>query len=457
MQSLKKIYHLIRRFIISFLLLLFIDFIFIIVVTSVQFKHQSSESLTSQVASEITFSSERQTLTQKGKEIVKNNHLWLIIIDSNTGNVTFQYKKPHSIPTSYNLADGIKFSRYYLKNYPVFTNITENNIAVIGFPKNSVIRIPSNYFERDDFRVYLILGIGLLTFNFLYFIILYTISTNFIKSRLSPLITAIENLPNGLEKKVPNQDELEKITQAINSADKKLKETESFKEEWISGIAHDIKTPLSVIISNTDLAKKDADYSKLNKRLNSIMVEAYYIQNVLNDLNIYERLVNGNFELKTTATYIVPFFRKIIIQILNQKLGENFDFQFEADSSLNNKTFMIEENLMSRVVHNIIYNTILHNPNGCKIEINLYKDGNNVKISFKDNGVGISNERLKDLKHFKAETTFNISGAYRHGIGLKISKQIVELHDGYINFESEENRFFKADITLPIRKNASLD
>lgn len=457
MQSLKKIYHLIRRFIFSFLLLLLIDFIFIIIVTSIQFKHQSSESLTKQVANEINFTTDGQALTQKGKKLINKNNLWLIIINSNTGNVTFQYKKPDNIPTSYNLADGIRFSRYYLKNYPVFTNITGNSIAVIGFPKNSVIRIPSNYFERDDFRVYLILGIGLLTFNFLYFIILYTFSTNFIKLRLSPLITAIENLPNGLDKKIPNQDELEKITQAINSADKRLKEAETFKEEWISGIAHDIKTPLSVIISNTDLAKKDADYSKLNKRLNSIMVEAYYIQNVLNDLNIYERLVNGRFELKTTNAYIVPFFRKIIIQILNQKLGENFDFQFEADPSLHSKTFMIEENLMSRVVHNIIYNTILHNPNGCKIEIKLYQVDNDVKIIFKDNGVGISNERLKDLEHYKAEATFNINGAYRHGIGLKISKQIVELHDGHINFESKENKFFKTIIALPMCNNSALD
>ncbi|WP_330847991.1 sensor histidine kinase, partial [Streptococcus suis] len=128
----------------------------------------------------------------------------------------------------------------------------------------------------------------------------------------------IKKLPEGLSGSVSTQDELKQLTEAINIADKKLKEGELFKENWISGIAHDIKTPLSVITSNASLIRSDTVDKNQLRRLRSILNESYYIQNTVNDLNIFARLTNSPFTLKLESVKIIPFFKEIIIQIINR-------------------------------------------------------------------------------------------------------------------------------------------
>lgn len=64
------------------------------------------------------------------------------------------------------------------------------------------------------------------------------------------------------------------------------------------------------------------------------LVESHYIQNLLNDLNIFARLTNGNFKLNQEITDIIPFFREIIIQIINEEIWNNFNFEFIPDNKL---------------------------------------------------------------------------------------------------------------------------
>ncbi|WP_165619632.1 sensor histidine kinase, partial [Streptococcus equi] len=190
-------------------------------------------------------------------------------------------------------------------------------------------------------------------------------SITFLDRNIKPIISAIVKLPNGVNTQVKSVKELDKLTFAINSANQKLRENEEFKEDWISGIAHDIKTPLSVIVSNISLAIEETDNDILLKYLNPTLVESHYIQNLLNDLNIFARLTNGNLILKQEIIYIIPFFKDIIIQIINQEIWHDFNFEFTADENLYNKKMYVEKFLISRIIHNLIYNSVLHNPSGC--------------------------------------------------------------------------------------------
>ncbi|MBS8115393.1 sensor histidine kinase, partial [Streptococcus suis] len=79
--------------------------------------------------------------------------------------------------------------------------------------------------------------------------------------------------------------------------------------------------------------------------------ESHYIQNLLNDLNIFARLTNGNLILKQEIIYIIPFFKDIIIQIINQEIWHDFNFEFTADENLYNKKMYVEKSLVSRIIH----------------------------------------------------------------------------------------------------------
>ncbi|HEM4275235.1 TPA: sensor histidine kinase, partial [Streptococcus suis] len=311
----------ILKFILSFIFIIMVDIVLLTVAANYIRSQQSASNIIETVSSEIVLSDGNYTVSQKAKELIDNNNLWIMIIDKNSGKEKFNIDKPKDIANQFDFADVIRFSRFYLKDYPVFTQIKENDqdIYIIAFPKDSIIRYSNNYFDLSRIQIFPIIILSIIFANILFCLILYIYSITFLDRNIKPIISAIVKLPNGVNTQVKSVKELDKLTFAINSANQKLRENEEFKEDWISGIAHDIKTPLSVIVSNISLAIEKTDNDTLLKYLTPTLVESHYIQNLLNDLNIFARLTNGNLILKQEIIYIIPFFKDIIIQIINQE------------------------------------------------------------------------------------------------------------------------------------------
>ncbi|WP_303267265.1 sensor histidine kinase [Streptococcus vestibularis] len=442
----------ILKFILAFLTIIFIDFVLLVATTNFIRSQQSPIDIIQGVSSNITPSNGTYKVNQTAKKLIKKHNLWVMILDQKSGNEKFNIKKPKNIKTQFDYADVIKFSRYYLDDYPIFTQIKkeQKDIYIIAFPKESIIRYGNNFFDLKRIQIFPILILVIIFVNCLFCLFLYLYSVTFLNRNIQPIINAIGKLPVGLNKQVNSVQELDRLTLAVNSANKKLRKNEEFKENWISGIAHDIKTPLSVIVANASLAIEKTDNDDLLKNLKPTLVESHYIQNLLNDLNIFARLTNGNLKLNQEITDIIPFFKEIIIQIINQEIWNDFNFEFIPDNKLLGKKMYIEKSLMSRVIHNLIYNSVLHNPSGCNIQIVLnYISRNKFSVIIRDNGIGTSTDRLKNINKIE-EFNFDISGVRRSGMGLKISNQIVDLHGGSMIITSEQGEYFQTEIILPI-------
>lgn len=442
----------ILKFILAFLTIILIDFVLLVATTNFIRSQQSPIDIIQGVSSNITPSNGTYKVNQTAKKLIKKHNLWVMILDQKSGNEKFNIKKPKNIKTQFDYADVIKFSRYYLDDYPIFTQIKkeQKDIYIIAFPKESIIRYGNNFFDLKRIQIFPILILVIIFVNCLFCLFLYLYSVTFLNRNIQPIINAIGKLPVGLNKQVNSVQELNRLTLAVNSANKKLRKNEEFKENWISGIAHDIKTPLSVIVANTSLAIEKTDNDDLLKNLKPTLVESHYIQNLLNDLNIFARLTNSNLKLNQEITDIIPFFKEIIIQIINQEIWNDFNFEFIPDNKLLGKKMYIEKSLMSRVIHNLIYNSVLHNPSGCNIQIVLnYISRNKFSVIIRDNGIGTSTDKLKNINKIE-EFNFDISGVRRSGMGLKISNQIVDLHGGSMIITSEQGEYFQTEIILPI-------
>lgn len=450
----------ILKSILAFLTIIFIDFVLLVATTNFIRSQQSAIDIIQGVSSNITPSNGTYKVNQTAKKLIKKHNLWVMILDQKSGNEKFNIKKPKNIKTQFDYADVIKFSRYYLDDYPVFTQIKkeQKDIYIIAFPKESIIRYGNNYFDLKRIQIIPILILVIIFVNCLFCLFLYLYSVTFLNRNIQPIINAIGKLPAGLNKQVNSVQELDRLTLAVNSANKKLRKNEEFKENWISGIAHDIKTPLAVIVSNTSLAIEKTNDENLLKHLKPTLIESNYIQNLLNDLNIFARLTNDNLKLNLELVEIVPFFKEIIIQIINQEIWDEFNFEFTPDSNLLGKTMYVEKALISRVVHNLIYNSVLHNQSGCKISIIIDSlSNNNFTIIIRDDGIGVSPERLKNISNQNIERfNFDISGIRRSGMGLKISQQIINLHKGQFVITSQQGKYFQTTITLPIQNIATL-
>lgn len=442
----------ILKFILSFIFIIIVDIVLLFLAGNYIRSQQSAYNIIETVSSEITFSGGNYIVSQKAMNLINKNNLWIMVIDKNSGKEKFNIDKPKDITNQFNFADVIRFSRFYLKDYPVFTQIKENDqdIYIIAFQKDSIIRYSNNYFDLKRIQIIPIIIVSIIFINILFCLSLYIYSITFLDRNIKPIISAISKLPSGVNMQVKSVEELDKLTFAINSANQKLRENEEFKEDWISGIAHDIKTPLSVIVSNISLAIEKADDDAQLKYLKPTLVESHYIQNLINDLNIFARLTNGNLILKQEIVYIIPFFKDIVIQIINQEIWHDFNFEFTSDQSLYNKKMYVEKSLISRIIHNLIYNSVLHNLSGCDIQIILKSLPNNkFSITVLDNGIGASSDRLKNINKIE-EFHFDISGVRRSGIGLKITKQIVDLHNGDMSISSQQGEYFQTTITLDV-------
>lgn len=108
-----------------------------------------------------------------------------MVIDSENGNQVFHYKTPKTLKEHYDLADVAQFSRFYLDDYPVFTHIVDNNLIIIGFPKDRIFKFPSNYYEKSYITYICWLIFGIIATNIIYFIGLYFYSTHFINKNCS--------------------------------------------------------------------------------------------------------------------------------------------------------------------------------------------------------------------------------------------------------------------------------
>ncbi|MFQ9597117.1 MAG: hypothetical protein ACLRZG_03090 [Streptococcus sp.] len=92
---------------------------------------------------------------------------------SRLGKQVYEQYKPTEVPSQFDYGDILQFSRYYLSDYPVFSQIKGGYIIVVGFPKDKIARYSFNYLDIDSLRLFPLIAFGVLLFNCLYFALLY--------------------------------------------------------------------------------------------------------------------------------------------------------------------------------------------------------------------------------------------------------------------------------------------
>ena len=85
-------------------------------------------------------------LNRKNKEFLKENNIWSIRLDKN-GHIIESLDKPREVKDKFELTDVARFTRYYLADYPVFTYITGDSLILFAYPKNSLDKLPANYYN----------------------------------------------------------------------------------------------------------------------------------------------------------------------------------------------------------------------------------------------------------------------------------------------------------------------
>lgn len=224
--------------------------------------------------------------------------------------------------------------------------------------------------------------------------------------------------------------------------------------EMLSNVSHDLKTPLTAIKGYAEgLLDGIAVNPKMQEKyMRTIWNKANDMQELTDDLSFYARLENDDYALDFRETGIGEYFKERADDVLFDMEEKGFDFSFENLLSAE-KIVAIDRKQMKRVFSNIVWNSVKYNDKEKgEISVKLEEDGDFVKITFADNGPGVSEDALPHIfERFYREDTARNTKTGGTGLGLAIVKKIVEVHDGNISALSKEGEGLTVIVKLPVK------
>ena len=268
---------------------------------------------------------------------------------------------------------------------------------------------------------------------------------------------ATEELVNKDVEYIELPDELEEIQKRMNHLkreseknEKLAKENEEKKDELIVYLAHDIKTPLTSMIGYLSILSeiKDMPQEQRNRYIGIALDKSYRLEDLINELFDVARFNSEKIVLEKEELNLNLMLEQIIDDFYPtlRELNKSIKLNYNEPISING-----DSDKLSRVFNNLIKNAISYSKEESEIVINLKKDNNNAIVEVINKGKQISKEKLsKIFEKFYRLDSARTSRTGGSGLGLAIAKDIVELHNGTIIAESnEEETTFR--VTLPLK------
>jgi len=215
-------------------------------------------------------------------------------------------------------------------------------------------------------------------------------------------------------------------------AKQKQKELHEMKLRFFTNITHEFRTPLTLILGPVkDLLTKQKLKPEVNNQLSLIEKNTQRLLNLVNQLITFRKLATDHEPMKIKEEDIVHFLKEIFLSFQELARMKNIDYRFEPATETLRVWY--DQDKLEKVFFNLLSNAFKFTPDGGQISMQVSQVNGLINVIVKDNGVGVAAE-LKDqiFKRFYEKNTAQTSSIKGSGIGLAISKQMVELHGGEI-------------------------
>lgn len=313
---------------------------------------------------------------------------WAMLLDGE-GRELWSYRKPAELADSYSRADIARMTRWYLKGYPVWLRVWDDEIMVVGMEKDTVWKYPVEFsIPWIDFIKQV--GLYFLMLNFVGIVLLSAFFTRrFMRNR------------------------------------------ERARIEWIAGISHDIRTPLSMVMGYADTLERNGALSEEARQQAAVIRnQSVVMKELVEDLNLTSQLEYSMQPPRMERIRPAQAIRSVAAAFLNDDAEGSLQIEVEIGGKAEQLTMRADEQLLLRAFRNLIVNSIKHGGQSevVEIQIRMWEARRRFLIRFEDNGVGYSEESLRRLQNRKKkEANPNIRG-------LEIVKKIVLAHGGRVRF-----------------------
>lgn len=243
------------------------------------------------------------------------------------------------------------------------------------------------------------------------------------------------------------EDETRELVLAFNEMIFRLKEGTKKIERFNSNVSHELKTPLTVIKGEIEIATlKTRDIKYYQNLLKKIETQTTQIQTIIENLLLLTKYTKENIK----QTFKMCSFDSILLNVV-----ESFDSQIKEKNiklhikKLENININANETLINTIFSNLIDNAIKYTPNGKNIYISLFTKNKKIYFIIKDEGIGIPKEKIDKItdRFYRVDESRNKS-IKGFGLGLSIVKNYIELHNGTLKIKSKENIGTEIKISL---------
>ncbi|MFP4976525.1 sensor histidine kinase [Paenibacillus sp. CN-4] len=243
--------------------------------------------------------------------------------------------------------------------------------------------------------------------------------------------------------------QLERLAEQLGQNEAERQRLETEREEWLAGISHDLKTPLSYVQGYAAMISAEYEWTpeELRRFGSTIGEKTAHIRQLIDDLNLSFQSDSGELQPVFVPAGITDWLRQIVLDAANSPQAQEHEFAYEPGTTA--CLLEIDSRLLERALLNLLMNAVLHTPPGTAVQVTLEELSDAVQIQIADNGPGMDPASLDRLfqRYYRGTATDQPAGG--SGLGMAIARRLIELHRGQIRAESRPGDGTRIIIRLP--------
>jgi signal transduction histidine kinase/DNA-binding response OmpR family regulator len=231
----------------------------------------------------------------------------------------------------------------------------------------------------------------------------------------------------------------------------KMYEVDEMKSRFFANISHEFRTPLTLIFGPAKDVIEKTKEPDTRQSVGIIKRNASKLYNLVNQLLDISKLEAGRMILQTSEQNIIPLLKGLVLSFTSLAERKKITLQFNTIEE--NLNVYIDNDKVEKIVTNLLSNAFKFTPEGGNIAFTVEKMIKEAEITISDNGVGIPKERIDKI----FDRFYQVDGSHTResegtGLGLALTKELVELHKGKIKVESKEEEGTTFTVLLPLGK-----
>jgi signal transduction histidine kinase len=270
---------------------------------------------------------------------------------------------------------------------------------------------------------------------------------------LNRMAASLQDSYSGLEHKVEERTrEVQAALEELAGKSRELEVASKHKSDFLANMSHELRTPLNAIVGFSQVLQERL-FGEVNEKqkeyLDDILSSANHLLALINDILDLSKVEAGQVELERATFSLREALERGIVMVRERALKDGVELAFESDPEID----LVEgdERRIRQVIFNLLSNAVKFTPKGGHVDVSTSRVDGDVRVAVRDTGPGIATEDQERIfAEFQQASLGDGDRPEGTGLGLALSKRLVELHGGRIWVESELGAGSTFVFTLPV-------